>query len=189
MPDEVLKSRCNWPAKVLQSRAELATLKPGPMRRIYCFEGFTLDLHRGCLVSADGERALRPKSFEVLCHLVENAGRLVSKDELVSAIWPRVIVNDDSLARCISEVRLAIGDRQQRIIKTVPRRGYRFAVPVEGHSEAEPTEPASPTSPGATDQLSTTDRPFAPIDDRSRPGAVPAASGEPNSASKESPTL
>jgi TolB-like protein len=113
------------------------------MQRIYRFEGLTLDLHRGCLTSADGERALRPKSFEVLRHLVENAGRLVSKEELVSGIWPRVSVNDDSLARCISEVRLAIGDRQQRIIKTLPRRGYRFVAPVENHSGVRPTEPAT----------------------------------------------
>jgi DNA-binding winged helix-turn-helix (wHTH) protein len=79
------------------------------MQRIYYFEGLTLDLHRGCLTSADGERTLRRKSFEVLRHLVENSGRLVSKEELISAIWPRVSVNDDSLARCISEVRRAIG--------------------------------------------------------------------------------
>ncbi|MBV8191297.1 MAG: winged helix-turn-helix domain-containing protein [Alphaproteobacteria bacterium] len=121
------------------------------MPRIYCFEGFTLDLHRGSLTSADGEKALRPKSFSVLRHLVENAGRLVSKEELMSAIWPRVSVNEDSLARCISEVRLAIGDRQQRLIKTLPRRGYRFAVPVESHGELPPPEPATPTSPAARD--------------------------------------
>jgi TolB-like protein/Tfp pilus assembly protein PilF len=108
------------------------------MQRIYCFEGLTLDLHRGCLTSAEGERMLRPKSFEVLRHLVENAGRLVSKQELVSVVWPQVSVNDDSLARCVSEVRLAIGDRQQRIIKTLPRRGYRFVVPVESRSLSAP---------------------------------------------------
>jgi adenylate cyclase len=117
------------------------------MLRIHCFEGFTLDLHRGCLTSADGELALRPKSFEVLRHLVENPGRLVSKDELMSAIWQRVSVGDDSLARCISEVRLAIGDRQQRIIKTIPRRGYRLVVPVESRSELLPTEAATPARP------------------------------------------
>src|SRR5215218_2796671 len=122
------------------------------MQRIYRFEGLTLDLHRGCLTSADGERALRPKSFEVLRHLVENAGRLVSKQELVSAIWPRVSVNDDSLARCVSEVRLAIGDRQQRIIKTLPRRGYRFAIPVESRGGLAPKDPAAPTAPFAVDR-------------------------------------
>src|SRR4051812_48961811 len=112
------------------------------MERVYRFEGLTLDLHRGCLTAADGERPLRPKSFEVLRHLLENAGRLVSKEELVSAVWPRVSVNDDSLARCISEVRLAIGDRGQRIIKTLPRRGYRLVVPVESHSGPQDDAPA-----------------------------------------------
>jgi adenylate cyclase len=75
---------------------------------------------------ADQEVGLRPKSFDVLRYLVENAGRLISKDEIMKAVWPHVVVTDESLLRCISEVRAAIGDREQRIIKTVPRRGYLF---------------------------------------------------------------
>ena len=67
---------------------------------------------------------MRPKSFEVLRYLVEHAGRVVTKDELVKAVWPTVTVGDESLTKCISEVRHAIGDDAQRIIKTVPRRGY-----------------------------------------------------------------
>jgi TolB-like protein len=98
--------------------------------KAYCFEGFTLDLRRGCVRRADDELELRPKSFEVLCYLVENAGRLVPKDELIKAVWPRNVVTDESLTRCISEVRSALSDAEQRIIKTVPRRGYRFAMPV-----------------------------------------------------------
>ena len=122
------------------------------MEDVYCFEGFTLDLRRGCLASAEGETALRPKSFGVLRYLVENAGRLVSKDELVSAIWPHVSVNDDSLARCISEVRLAIGDRRQQMIKTVPRRGYRFVASVGNGREHPPRAPVALTSPVITDR-------------------------------------
>ena len=53
-----------------------------------CFEGFTLDLKRGCLRSGNEEIALRPKGFDLLRCLVENAGRLVSKDELIRSIWP-----------------------------------------------------------------------------------------------------
>lgn len=143
------------------------------MAKIYRFEGLTLDLHRGCLTSADGDKVLRPKSFEVLLHLVENAGRLVSKEELVSVIWPRVNVNEDSLARCISEVRLAIGDHQHRIIKTLPRRGYRFGASVESHNELQPTDSATATSPPATDNPSAIDRLSAAIVDHSRPGATP----------------
>ncbi len=59
MPDEVLKFRCNWPGKVLQLATELATREmgttPATIQRIYCFEGLTLDLHRGCLTSAEGD--------------------------------------------------------------------------------------------------------------------------------------
>jgi DNA-binding winged helix-turn-helix (wHTH) protein len=109
-------------------RPELKSMQP--LERAFKFEGFTLDLRRG----ADGEIELRPKSFEVLRYLVENAGRLVPKDELIKAVWLNVIVADESLARCVSDIPLALGDRRQRIIRTVPRRGYLLAVPV---SEAE----------------------------------------------------
>ena len=94
------------------------------------FEDYTLDLACGCLRTADREVELRPKSFEVLRYLVENADRLVTKDEIIKTVWPNVLVTDDSLTRCVSEVRRAIGDRDQKIIKTVPRRGYRFVARV-----------------------------------------------------------
>jgi DNA-binding winged helix-turn-helix (wHTH) protein len=100
------------------------------VRRSFEFEGFTLDLARGCLRAGDRQIDLRPKSFDVLCHLLENAGRLVSKDELVKTVWPSVSVADDALTHCVSEVRMALGDGDQRIIKTVPRRGYLLFAPV-----------------------------------------------------------
>jgi class 3 adenylate cyclase/predicted ATPase len=96
----------------------------------FYFEGYTLDLRRGCLRQSDCQVELRPKSFAVLRYLVENAGRLVPKDELITAVWATVTVTDVSLARCISDVRLALQDTAQAIIKTVPRRGYLFAAPV-----------------------------------------------------------
>ncbi|MFZ0062757.1 MAG: winged helix-turn-helix domain-containing protein, partial [Pyrinomonadaceae bacterium] len=88
------------------------------------FGDFTLNLRRGCLLRGAEELKLRPKSFEVLRHLVENSGRLVSKDELLGAVWPDTAVTDDSLVQCLIEVRRALGDSEQQIIKTVPRRGY-----------------------------------------------------------------
>ncbi|HEX3990517.1 MAG TPA: AAA family ATPase [Acetobacteraceae bacterium] len=105
----------------------------------FSFQQFTLDLRRGCLRDAAHEIELRPKSFAVLRHLVENAGRLVSKDELIELVWANVTVSDVSLARCVSDVRLALRDQAQRIIRTVPRRGYLFAVPVA--RIANPTRP------------------------------------------------
>ena len=94
------------------------------------FGGHTLDLTRGSLRSGDRTIELRPKSFGVLVYLVQNAGRLVSKDELIQAVWPDVAVSDDSLAKCVSEVRAALRDGDQRLVKTVPRRGYVLDVPV-----------------------------------------------------------
>ena len=109
----------------------------GPGRNSFTFEGYTLDLNRGCLLGRAGEIELRPKSFELLRYLIENAGRLISKDELVNAIWPNVIVNDDSLAQCVSDLRNALGDSDRRIIKTVTRRGYVFTAEVSSEKVRE----------------------------------------------------
>lgn len=91
---------------------------------------FTLDASQGCLRRGDIDIALRPKSFALLQHLIANAGRLVTKDELLSKVWPDVIVTEDSLTRCVSEARTALGDTEQTAIKTVSKRGYIFAEPV-----------------------------------------------------------
>jgi adenylate cyclase len=94
------------------------------------FEGYTLDIAHNSLRAADREVTLRRKSLELLRYLAENPGRLVTKEELLKAIWPDVVVTEESLTHCVSEVRQAIGDSKQTIIATVPRRGYRFAAPV-----------------------------------------------------------
>jgi DNA-binding winged helix-turn-helix (wHTH) protein len=100
-----------------------------PLEKEFEFEGLTLNLRRGCLRGAGGEIELRPKSFEVLRYLAETAGRLVPEDELMKAVWPHVIVIDEPLARCVSDVRLALSDRQQQIIRTVPRPPGRDSKP------------------------------------------------------------
>src|SRR5437879_8556186 len=96
----------------------------------FCFDGFTLDLTRGCLLRGSQEIKLRPKPFDALKYLVENPGRLISKTELIEVIWPDTAVTDDSLVQCLMEVRRALGDDAQQMIKTVPRRGYIFDRPV-----------------------------------------------------------
>ena len=76
--------------------------------------------------------SLRPKTFALLAYLAGRPGRLLTKDELIEAVWPDVTVTDDSLVQCISELRAAFGDDGQSLIKTVPRRGYLLdATPVE----------------------------------------------------------
>lgn len=108
------------------TRTEPATGgKPGEdFPRALHFAGFDIDLDRGELRVRDAVVVLRPKSFALLVYLGRHPGRLLSKDELIEAVWPNVAVTDDSLVQCISELRAALGDSNQHLIKTVPRRGY-----------------------------------------------------------------
>jgi DNA-binding winged helix-turn-helix (wHTH) protein/TolB-like protein/Flp pilus assembly protein TadD len=100
----------------------------------YSFNDFSIDLDRGCLLRAGQEVKLRPKVFDALCYLVENNNRLVTKAELIGAIWPDSFVTDDSLVQCLVELRRALGDDAQEYIKTVPRRGYIFDAVVTRNS-------------------------------------------------------
>ena len=92
--------------------------------RILSFDRFELDLMRGCARIAGRDLDLRPKAFHLLCHLAENAGRLVSKQELHDAVWGHVAVSDDALVQCIRELRQKLGDVDRTVIRTVSRRGY-----------------------------------------------------------------
>jgi TolB-like protein/DNA-binding winged helix-turn-helix (wHTH) protein/Flp pilus assembly protein TadD len=116
-----------------------APSEPSTSRRRYSFGELTLDLERGALLRAGARVDLRPKAFDVLRLLVERHGRLVTKQELLDAVWGRVVVTEGSVAKCLIEIRRAIDDRAQKSIKTVPRRGYIFDAPVtvdDGESRA-----------------------------------------------------
>ncbi len=104
--------------------------KPHLEQSVYCFADFTLDTLAGTIRRGENEIELRSKSVEVLAYIVEHHGRLVTREELMQAIWPDVSVNDESLTRCIADIRKALGDEQQQLIRTVPRRGYIFAAQV-----------------------------------------------------------
>jgi predicted ATPase/DNA-binding winged helix-turn-helix (wHTH) protein len=107
---------------------------------IYRFGAFTLDIARGCVLKADQEINLRPKVYESLKYFVENPGRLISKQELMQAVWPDAFVTDDSLVQCAVELRRALDDGSQQLLKTVPRRGYLFtAQVVQSRSKPEPS--------------------------------------------------
>src|SRR5215475_14862461 len=107
------------------------------------FDKFSLDFARGCLRTGDQEIELRPKAFEVLKYLAENAGRLVGKQELYDAIWPNVIVSDDSIAQCIRELRGKLGDDDHSLIKTVSRRGYLLDATVTTSAPLHPHVPVA----------------------------------------------
>ncbi len=87
----------------------------------------TIDWERGAVgFSADSVTLLRPQSMAVLKVLYENAGKVVTKEQLLASVWPDVAVTDDSLVQCITEIRKAIEDAGRTIIKTLPKRGYIF---------------------------------------------------------------
>ena len=120
--------------------------------RILTFDRFELDLTRGCVRVAGRDLDLRPKAFHLLCHLAENAGRLVSKQELHDAVWGRVAVSDDALVQCIRELRRKLGDVDRVIIRTIPRRGYLLNAGENGSeialaATAPPEAPATRASP------------------------------------------
>jgi eukaryotic-like serine/threonine-protein kinase len=96
----------------------------------YVFLDVTLDVSAERLTRGATEIKLRPKSFQVLRYLVERAGRLVTRDELLEAIWPDVVVTDESITKCVADIRNALHDHSQQVIRTVARRGYVFTASV-----------------------------------------------------------
>jgi adenylate cyclase len=156
-----------WPQPLRRARVmnEVA-------RKMFSFEGFTLDLTRRSLRAGVRDIELRPKNFDVLAYLVEHAGKPATRDEIIQAIWSDVTVTEESLTRCVSDIRLALGDGAQRIIKTLPRLGYVLAAPVVC------TDPSAPTVSAAAPTVS-----LSPLPQDDRPAIAVLAfenlSGEP----------
>src|SRR5436190_13567595 len=110
------------------------------------FGPFRLD-RRNARFMRDGQSiALTPKAFDVLAYLAGRANQLVTKKELLAAIWPDVVVSDASVKVCILEIRKALGEKSAtaKYIQTVHRRGYRFigqtnapAAHIQVHEELE----------------------------------------------------
>lgn len=139
------------------------------------FDRYVLDLDRGGLFLEGSEIALRPKTFAILRHLVENSGRLVAKDELFAAVWPNLAITDDVLVQSVGELRRAFGDDGTRLIKTIPRRGYRFESEV---SLVGPTDQLSSDSASLSSVPPTLGQPAGDVTDP-RPSRVSAPTGGP----------
>jgi DNA-binding winged helix-turn-helix (wHTH) protein/tetratricopeptide (TPR) repeat protein len=129
------------------------------------FEEFVVDPAAHTLRRGEAVLSLRPKSFATLAHLVRRAGELVTKEELLHAIWPDVAVGDAVLKVCIRELREALGDnpKEPRFIETRHRIGYRFVAPVRRAASAGSSAP-TPRAPhegelfvGRTRELATLD--------------------------------
>lgn len=94
---------------------------------------------------------LEPKVAEVLVHLAGRAGQVVSRDELLTAVWPGVVVGDDALTQVVIKLRKALGDdaRRPAYIETLAKRGYRLIAPVSAPTEAPSAAEAPPPPPVA----------------------------------------
>jgi Tol biopolymer transport system component/DNA-binding winged helix-turn-helix (wHTH) protein len=99
---------------------------------VYEFGDIRVDLGRMAATRGDAAIPIEPKAFDVLVYLVEHRDHLVSKDELLEAVWPGTFVTPNVLTRAIAQIRKAIGDDADaaRYIETAAKRGYRFIAPV-----------------------------------------------------------
>jgi DNA-binding winged helix-turn-helix (wHTH) protein/TolB-like protein len=142
--------------------------------RGYRFAGHFVDLAQQRLSSDDGRTIpLSGRAYDVLVYLVEHRDRVLSKDELLKAVWPRTIVEENNLNQAISSLRRALGDSREtpRCILTVAGRGYRFIASVVETSAGIASE-AQPAAASASASTSAPAPASAPTHDGS---SVPAA--------------
>src|SRR5262245_34513443 len=128
--------------------------RPGEARRIrviYVFEEFSLDIERRELRRDAKLVQVEPQVFDLLAYLISNRQRVVSKDDLVAAIWGGRIVSDSAISSKVTAVRQAVGDSRdiQRLIRTVTRKWFRFVGDVRerARSEAKHGAPHLPDKP------------------------------------------
>ena len=112
----------------------------GKENREYQFKSFLLNVSERQLLDVGRNVALTPKSFDTLVYLIERAGHLVEKEELMQAVWPDSFVEDGNLSRTIHDLRKALGEDKNgnKFIETVPTKGYRFVADVVAIDPAYP---------------------------------------------------
>ncbi len=122
------------------------------VHREYQFGPFHLDARERRLSRGGEMIPLRLKVFDTLLVLVENAGRLITKQDLLDAIWPETTVEENNLNHNVSVLRKALGERAtgQQYIETVPRVGYRFVAPVDTIAATPARPPTASASLAAT---------------------------------------
>jgi len=104
------------------------------------FKAFRLDRENHILWRNEDRVPMSPKEFDILAYLVEHAGRVVTQDQILDALWSDTYVNPEVLRKYILEIRKALGDRPENpeFIETVPKRGYRFVASVANDNGNEP---------------------------------------------------
>jgi serine/threonine-protein kinase len=108
---------------------------------IYQFDDVKIECRNFQILKSGAARRITPRAFEVLLYLIENAGRVVGKDEFFEAIWKESFVSDNALTRAIKEIRRVIGDNADapRYIETISKRGYRFIAASEALPQRQNT--------------------------------------------------
>jgi DNA-binding winged helix-turn-helix (wHTH) protein len=126
------------------------------MSNLYRFGQFVLDSRKRTLSRADSPVSLTPRAFDVLLFLVQNPNRLVTKEELLQAVWGNTFVEEGNLTQYVSHLRKALGDNSEdsRLIVTIARKGYQFTADVTVAGAADTTKQAALQS-AATETLKT----------------------------------
>ncbi len=125
----------------------------GQHKHLYEFDPFLLDVRERLLLRDGAAVALPPRAFDVLVVLVQRSGRLVSKNDLMNAVWGDTAVEEGNLSLYISAIRKALGDTAvvPRYVQTVTRQGYRFIAPVRERIREEAGPPAQTCPTAMTD--------------------------------------
>jgi TolB-like protein len=133
----------------------------------YLFEDYTLDTERRELHRGADAVSITPQVFDLLDYLIRNRERVVSKDDLISAVWNGRIVSDAALTTRLNATRNAIGDsgEEQRLIKTLPRKGFRFVGTVR--------EAQRPASGAVTDTPAQQPKSVLPLPERPSIAVLP----------------
>jgi DNA-binding winged helix-turn-helix (wHTH) protein len=124
-------------------------------RRIYEFDDFRVDSGQFLLMQGGHSTPITPTVFRILLTLLERAGEVVSKDDLIRSVWPDSFVEEGNLNRNVSTLRKALGEKpsDHRYIETVPKTGYRFIAPVHSLEYQPPTGTGRRTASGPVQQV------------------------------------
>jgi TolB-like protein/DNA-binding winged helix-turn-helix (wHTH) protein/Tfp pilus assembly protein PilF len=144
------------------------------------FDGWTLDPESGDLERAGTRIRLQEQPLQVLMELIDSRGRVVTREQLISKLWPKGVVDfDTGLNTAIRKLRVALGDTADtpRYIETLPRRGYRFIAALELDPAREP-EPQAQPQPESAARMRTSDaEPVRTMEDSLRQATVPPRTG------------
>jgi TolB-like protein len=138
----------------------------------FIFDNQKLDTDRRELRRGGDSISLEPQVFDLLVYLVQNHDRVVSRDDLIASVWSGRIVSESTLASRINAARTAIGDsgKEQRLIRTIPRRGFRFVGAVQTQSaEGQPAHRSEP----APEEIHEPPRAALPLPDRPAIAVLP----------------